>query len=261
MVARRPRGAGAGALLLPLRILPHRAPQCLRQHPLSEHARVSRLLPRIRQPSQRQSAGDSEGDVDGARHVAEPLAVALHSMKFAAIERGDTVAVFGAGPIGLLTIACAEARRSQADLGRRPGGASPRVASRWAPMRRSTRGCGRQILIDTGGRGVDCAIDCAAKEHTTNDAIRAVRNARPVVITGIHSADPRAVRHVAHAAERARGFQRAALEPRNARGAGDAGRARALVCAAGDAHASDGSDRRSVRDRPRLHATELGKWW
>ncbi|MCX6627495.1 MAG: alcohol dehydrogenase catalytic domain-containing protein [Candidatus Solibacter sp.] len=38
--------------------------------------------------------------------IAEPLAVALHSMQFAAVQPGETVAVFGAGPIGLLTIAC-----------------------------------------------------------------------------------------------------------------------------------------------------------
>ena len=38
--------------------------------------------------------------------VVEPLAVALHSLRFAAIQPGETVAVFGAGPIGLLTIAC-----------------------------------------------------------------------------------------------------------------------------------------------------------
>ena len=35
---------------------------------------------------------------------------------------------------------------------------------------------------------MDCAIDCAAKEHTTNGAIRAARNAGRVVLTGIHSA-------------------------------------------------------------------------
>jgi L-iditol 2-dehydrogenase len=35
---------------------------------------------------------------------------------------------------------------------------------------------------------VDCAIDCAAKEHTTNQAIRVVRNAGRVALTGIHSA-------------------------------------------------------------------------
>ena len=48
-------------------------------------------------------------------------------------------------------------------------------------------GAVRQILADTSGRGVDCAIDCAAKQHTTNEAIRAVRTAGRVVITGIHS--------------------------------------------------------------------------
>jgi L-iditol 2-dehydrogenase len=45
----------------------------------------------------------------------------------------------------------------------------------------------REIMADTGKRGVDCAIDCAAKEDTTNAAIRAARNAGRVVLTGIHS--------------------------------------------------------------------------
>jgi threonine dehydrogenase-like Zn-dependent dehydrogenase len=36
-------------------------------------------------------------------------------------------------------------------------------------------------------RGVDCAIDCAATEDTTNWAIRAARSGGRVVITGIHS--------------------------------------------------------------------------
>jgi L-iditol 2-dehydrogenase len=120
--------------------------------------------------------------------LAEPLAVALHSMKFAAIKVDDTVAVFGAGPIGLLTVAClkiAGARRIWAvdpvphrrELAKLMG----------ADVALDATDAWRQIHADTGGRGVDCAIDCAAKQHTTNDAIRAVRNAGRVVITGIHS--------------------------------------------------------------------------
>src|SRR5437763_16378558 len=35
--------------------------------------------------------------------IVEPLAVALHSLKFACVQPGETVAVIGAGPIGLLT--------------------------------------------------------------------------------------------------------------------------------------------------------------
>jgi len=36
--------------------------------------------------------------------------------------------------------------------------------------------------------GVDCALDCAAREDTSNPAIRAVRNGGRVVLPGIHSA-------------------------------------------------------------------------
>jgi L-iditol 2-dehydrogenase len=98
--------------------------------------------------------------------VIEPLAVALHSMQFAALGRDDTVAVIGAGPIGLLTVACAKLMGADAALDPAELG---------------------DIRKGTGGRGVDCAIDCAAKADTTNDAIRAARNAGRVVITGIHS--------------------------------------------------------------------------
>jgi L-iditol 2-dehydrogenase len=44
-----------------------------------------------------------------------------------------------------------------------------------------------EILRDTNRRGVDVAIDCAAKQNSMNQAIRAVRNAGRVVITGIPS--------------------------------------------------------------------------
>ena len=43
-----------------------------------------------------------------------------------------------------------------------------------------------EILRSTG-RGVDCAIDCAAKEDTTGQAIQVARSAGRVVLTGIHS--------------------------------------------------------------------------
>jgi L-iditol 2-dehydrogenase len=120
--------------------------------------------------------------------VVEPLAVALHSMQFAALGADDTVVVIGAGPIGLLTVACAKLAGAK-----RIWAVDP-VAHR----RGMAKQMGADVALDpeelgeirkaTGGRGVDCAIDCAAKAHTTNDAIGAVRNAGRVVITGIHSA-------------------------------------------------------------------------
>lgn len=120
--------------------------------------------------------------------LAEPLAVAVHSLQLASIRPGETVAVIGAGPIGLLTIAALRAAKAG------------RV---WAveplPHRRElARGIGadvavepaealQEILGSTAQRGVDCAIDCAAGADTTSQAIQLARNAGRVVITGIHS--------------------------------------------------------------------------
>jgi L-iditol 2-dehydrogenase len=122
--------------------------------------------------------------------LVEPLAIALHSLKFVELQPGDTVAVFGAGPIGLVTIAALKV-----------AGAGRIVSVEPVPHRRDLArlmgadialdpgeiDVARQIQSDTGGRGVDCAVDCAAKEDTTNQAIRAARNGGRVVLTGIHS--------------------------------------------------------------------------
>jgi L-iditol 2-dehydrogenase len=120
--------------------------------------------------------------------LAEPLAVAMHSLRLASIRRGETVAVIGAGPIGLLTIAALRA-----------AGAARVWAVEPLPHRRElARGLGadvalepeeavEQILGGTGQRGVDCAIDCAAGEATTSQAIQVTRNAGRVALTGIHS--------------------------------------------------------------------------
>ena len=120
--------------------------------------------------------------------LAEPLAIAMHSLGLASIRRGESVAVIGAGPIGLMTIAALRAAGSKRIWLVEP------VAHR----RELARGIGadvvlapeeaaHEILADTGQRGVDCAIDCAAGEHTTSQAIQIARNAGRVVLTGIHA--------------------------------------------------------------------------
>ncbi len=122
--------------------------------------------------------------------LVEPLAVALHSMQFAAIRPGETAAVFGAGPIGLLTIACLKQcgagriwafdpvapRREMAQLMGATAAFDPREAEP-----------GVEIARATGNRGVDVAIDCAAKAGSMNQCLRVARNAGRVVYTGIPS--------------------------------------------------------------------------
>lgn len=120
--------------------------------------------------------------------IVEPLAVVLNSMRFAAPRPSETAAVFGAGPIGLLTVICLKvagaarvwsvepvperrelARHAGADAVIDPSAADP----------------SHEILRDTRGRGVDVAIDCAARGGSVNHCVRVARNAGRVVITGI----------------------------------------------------------------------------
>src|SRR5580704_4073026 len=90
--------------------------------------------------------------------LAEPLAVALHSMKFAAIDADDTVAVFGAGAIGLLTIACAKIAGAARIWAVDPVAHRRDLAVQMgADVTLDARDAVRQIQTDTGGRGVDCA--------------------------------------------------------------------------------------------------------
>ena len=121
----------------------------------------------------------------------EPLAVAMHSLQFASIAAGDTVAVFGAGPIGLLTIACLKAAGAGRIWAVEPVAHRRAMAIQIgadATLDSEAGDAADGILADTAGRGVDCAIDCAARGETINQAIRASRNAGRVVLTGIHSA-------------------------------------------------------------------------
>ena len=120
--------------------------------------------------------------------LAEPLAIAMHSLGLVSIRPGETVAVIGAGPIGLLTIAAL--RTAKAD---RVWAVEPLAHRRalalglGADAALEPEEAVEEILRATGQRGVDCAIDCAAGEHTTNQAIQLTRNAGRTAITGIHS--------------------------------------------------------------------------
>lgn len=120
--------------------------------------------------------------------LAEPLAIAIHSLRLTSICPGETVVVIGAGPIGLLTIAAlrvakvgriwaVEPQAHRRELARAMG-ADAAIEPEEAVF---------EILLQTGQRGVDCAIDCAAGEHTTLQAIQLTRNAGRFALTGIHS--------------------------------------------------------------------------
>jgi len=120
--------------------------------------------------------------------LIEPLAVAMHSLKFAAIQADETVAVFGTGPIGLLTIAALRMTKASRVWAveplthRREMAVAIAAAAAVSPDEAIAN-----ILGDTGKRGVDCVIDCAAGKQTMNDAMHVSKNGGRIVLTGIHA--------------------------------------------------------------------------
>jgi L-iditol 2-dehydrogenase len=120
--------------------------------------------------------------------LIEPLAVALHSLCLASIRPAETVAVIGAGPIGLLTIAALRAAKAGRIWAVEPVSHRRELARMiGADAVLEPEEAVGEILRSTGRRGVDCAIDCAAMKDTTGQAILMARNGGRVLLTGIHS--------------------------------------------------------------------------
>jgi L-iditol 2-dehydrogenase len=120
---------------------------------------------------------------DGA--MIEPAAVAVHALAAAPLRLGDTLAVFGAGPIGLMAAQLATAAgvrvllvdldTRKLDLARRHGWAEPVDAG---------AGDAAEQLRELTGGGVDAALEAAGVAPTLAGALRAVRPFGHVVLMG-----------------------------------------------------------------------------
>ncbi len=129
--------------------------------------------------------GDLGTDV-GA--LVEPLAVGYHAVRLSALRPGGTAVVFGAGPIGLVTIASLKA-----------GGAGQVISVEPAAARKAKApGAGADVVLDptevdvptavrdlTGGVGADGAFECAGIDAVLAGAIGSVRPGGTVVNVAI----------------------------------------------------------------------------
>jgi len=102
--------------------------------------------------------------------MAEPLACCLHGLEVAGVERGDTVAIVGLGPIGLMLCACV------ADAGGRPVG----VGSR--PSRRALAGSFGAVAA--ASKGADVVIEAAGTVEAWQHALALVRPGGTVLAFG-----------------------------------------------------------------------------
>lgn len=134
---------------------------------------------------------------DETAALLEPLGVAIHAVDFAKLRVGCSVAILGAGPIGLLILQAA--RLAGADpvfvsdkfhwrlkLAKRWGGV-PISCDRDDPVQRTLQG--------THGRGVDIAIEAAWADESVNQAVEIARLGGRVVLVGIPGNDRLTLKH------------------------------------------------------------------
>jgi L-iditol 2-dehydrogenase len=111
-------------------------------------------------------------------------------MQFVGLRPGETAVVFGAGPIGLLTVAVLRLCGAGKIWSVEPVAARRELALRMGAdvaVDPAATDPVRQILGETGRRGVDVAMDCAARQESMNQCMQAARNAGRVILTGIPS--------------------------------------------------------------------------
>jgi len=131
---------------------------------------------------------------DGMSYAAatliEPLAVILHAFELTPVEPGQTVAVMGAGPIGLLSAAVA----------RLSGAGRVVVADRIAHRLNLALEMGADTVVDisrelvadaildiTGGRGAHLIVDAAGRPDSLTQALWALAPGGRIALIGIPS--------------------------------------------------------------------------
>jgi L-iditol 2-dehydrogenase len=129
--------------------------------------------------------------------LLEPLGVAMHAVDLARLRLADSLAIIGAGPIGLLILQVA-----------RLAGADPifvtdqldwrlKLAQRWGgiPIHCTNENPVQHIMKETGGRGVDVAIEAAWADQSVEQAAEAARLGGRLVLVGIPGNDRLMLRH------------------------------------------------------------------
>jgi L-iditol 2-dehydrogenase len=120
--------------------------------------------------------------------LIEPAAVAIHTVELGHVKPGETAAILGLGPIGLLTAQVAKLSGIHTLFGtdlldyRVEAGRKFGVDVAFNASKHDTV---QMILEQTGGRGVDIAFDTARSSETPGLACEIVRPAGRCVFTGI----------------------------------------------------------------------------
>ena len=133
---------------------------------------------------------DGFGPIEGA--MLEPLGIAIHTVDLAHLQAGQTVAVLGAGPIGLLIAAVAKAAGASQIVMTEPLAHRREFALEYvadAVINPEKVDVVTEIRRLTGGRGVDASFEAAGESDTPQQAAAVARIGGKVIIAGIPTDD------------------------------------------------------------------------
>jgi len=131
---------------------------------------------------------------DGA--MLEPLGVALHSWDLGRLRVGETVAVVGCGPIGLLLVQLARLAGATQILAVEPLAYRRERAAEFGAIALSPdEPLARRAQELTGGHGVDVAIEVAGTVAAQEEAALMVKRGGAVVMVGIPPEDQLVLTH------------------------------------------------------------------
>ena len=129
-----------------------------------------------------------DGMSDRAAALAEPLAVALHGITRSGIQTGDTAMVFGAGPIGALTIAALKARGITQVAVVEPGATRRRLAGQLGAsevLEPSDLELFKPWEPDKiAARAVDVVLECSGKKAAMEAGLSQLKRGGRLVLVG-----------------------------------------------------------------------------
>jgi 2-desacetyl-2-hydroxyethyl bacteriochlorophyllide A dehydrogenase len=130
---------------------------------------------------------------EGLEGLAEPLAVAVHAVARSGLEKGDSVAVFGGGPIGLFVALVARHQGAGHVLIVEPNPWRQSVARSYGfVVADSGSDPVEEVRTFTGGDGADVVFDSAGHPSVASAVTAAARIGGTVMIVGVYK-EPAAI--------------------------------------------------------------------
>ncbi len=120
--------------------------------------------------------------------LVEPVAVAVHAVRQSGLKVGESVAIFGAGPIGLLTLLAAKATGATktfvVDISQERLNKAKELGAGYIihPMNEDAV----QKIVSITGNGVDIAFEAAGVSETFTNAITSIKPGGTVSVIAIY---------------------------------------------------------------------------